>query len=176
MDFMIFQPCGFLEKQMHVTVCTERCAVSIALVRRKAAVTSYPCYLRALENLLHCGPEGSSARCFWTLVTSGLCRTCAGWPPRCSHSARATPSRLTSSVTPCVCGSSSQERFHSLIWSQVGLLHHAALTEIQRDWQKACTTSLLPKIIIRSGWQENLCCLKVSILFTKRNGLTLDLN
>lgn len=54
------------------------------------------------------------------LVTFGLHRTCAGWPPRCSHSVHATPSRQMSSAMPCVCGSSSQEKSPSRISSQVG--------------------------------------------------------
>lgn len=89
-----------------------------------------------------------------TLVTFGLCRTYAGWPPRCSHSAHATPSRRMSSATPCVCGSSSPEKFPSRISSQVG----PAITEqlcfpaqVTESW----TAPLPTKIVILVGGKRS---------------------
>lgn len=93
-----------------------------------------------------------------TLVTFGLCRTYAGWPPRCSHSAHATPSRRMSSATPCVCGSSSPEKFPSRISSQVGpavpeqLCFPARFTE---SW----TAPLPTKIIILDNYSRDLALL-----------------
>lgn len=155
----------FLEKLTHM----RRCTSSTALVKSRDAVTSCPCHLRALENLLQCRLRS------W-LWSPLVCAEPTLDGPRGIHTVHALHHQgRCLQLCPVSVGAPHWRNSLRASQARQDLLHQSSSLS-QCNSQKVWTASLPTEIIISSGWQEILHCLKVSIPFRKRYGLTLDLD